>query len=121
MVSSRGHTLRRQLRLDRKDPKVRMGLKYYSAMRADFLDDTCATKLLVVKDSTQAIDSRLEKVMEGLEAHPMGLSPHGCIVSGALWVHEPEERRSNAQGHAEIVLRHKFDPVGHLGRGSSLD
>ena len=79
-VNERGNTLRQQLRLDRKNPDVKMGLKYYSSMRqVVFVDDASAHSQLRVLDSSQAIDPMVQAAIKGLESHPIDLAAMSAL------------------------------------------
>jgi hypothetical protein len=70
-LNEHGNTLRQQLRLDRANPQIRMGFKYYAAMRADFSHELSATNLLKATDPTEPIDAMVKAAILGLEAHPL--------------------------------------------------
>jgi hypothetical protein len=74
-VNEKGNTLRQQLRLDRKDPQVRMGLKYYAAMRVVYDDDMSPFRQLRVIDPSEPINPMVEEAIMGLESHPTNLVP----------------------------------------------
>lgn len=95
-VNARGLTLREQLRADRKNANIKMGLKYYAAMRATFEDSSAPHKQLQVNGRTEPVEPAVELAIRGLESHPVDLSK-----LQALFV--MEKHISQMTAHGEVA------------------
>jgi hypothetical protein len=95
-LNEQGNSLRHQLLLDRGNPQIRMGLKYYAAMRADFSDELSAASQLKALGPTEPIDAMVKASIMGVEAHPVDLTPMHALFC---------EQRPLSQRNVVVVLK----------------
>ena len=114
-LNDQGNTLRQQLKLDRQNPNIKMGCRYYAEQRLVYDDEMSVMRQLRALDRTEPINSFVRMAVDVVEANPMSLSPLECPAAacgrdGNLqvsfrrgFVQAPRDRNRRRADHRGVV------------------